>query len=157
MHEPQEVNSALTATGRTTATPEQVWAVIVDGWTYSQWVVGNGRMRAVDADWPAPGGNVHHTIGVWPLIINDEWVVEACTPRRELVVTGPGAAVRQSSNNRAPQAVSHRLPHRDVRGAHRRPTQPRAAAPGLGCCPGIGNAHGAWPPMPSAGHNRNEH
>ena len=86
MHEPQEVNSALTATRHTTATPEQVWAVLADGWTYSQWVVGNGRMRAVDADWPAPGSKIHHTIGVWPLIINDETVVEACTPRRELVL-----------------------------------------------------------------------
>ena len=86
MHEPQEVNSALTATRDTTATPEQVWAVLADGWTYSQWVVGNGRMRAVDADWPAPGSKIHHTIGVWPLIINDETVVEACTPRRELVL-----------------------------------------------------------------------
>src|SRR3981189_879079 len=86
MNEPQEVNSALTATRDTTATPEQVWAVMADGWTYSQWVVGNGRMRAVDADWPAPGSKIHHTIGVWPLIINDETVVEACTPRRELVL-----------------------------------------------------------------------
>jgi hypothetical protein len=86
MHEPQEVNSALTATRDTSATPEQVWAVMADGWTYSQWVVGNGRMRAVDADWPAPGSKIHHTIGVWPLIINDETVVEACTPRQELVL-----------------------------------------------------------------------
>ena len=86
MNEPQEVNSALTATRDTTATPEQVWAVLADGWTYSQWVVGNGRMRAVDADWPAPGSKIHHTIGVWPLIINDETVVEACTPCRELVL-----------------------------------------------------------------------
>ena len=49
MREPQEVNSPLTVTRDTSATPEQVWAVIADGWTYSQWVVGNSRMRAVDA------------------------------------------------------------------------------------------------------------
>jgi hypothetical protein len=59
---------------------------MADGWTYSQWVVGNGRMRAVGADWPSPGSKIHHTIGVWPLIINDETVVEACAPRRELVL-----------------------------------------------------------------------
>jgi hypothetical protein len=43
-------------------------------------------MRAVDADWPAPGSKIHHTIGIWPLIINDETVVEGCTPRQELVL-----------------------------------------------------------------------
>jgi uncharacterized protein YndB with AHSA1/START domain len=86
MPEPQEATSPLTVTRETTATPEQVWAVIADGWTYSQWVVGNGRMRAVDAHWPAPGSKIHHTIGVWPVTINDETVVEACTPMKELVL-----------------------------------------------------------------------
>ena len=33
MREPQEVNSRLTVTRDTSATPEQVWAVIADGWT----------------------------------------------------------------------------------------------------------------------------
>jgi hypothetical protein len=82
----RDVNSHLTATRDTTATPEQVWAVIADGWTYSQWVVGNSRMRAVDADWPAPGSKIHHTIGVWPLTINDETVVEECIPEQEITL-----------------------------------------------------------------------
>jgi hypothetical protein len=86
MREPQEVNSSLTVRRETSATPEQVWAVMADGWTYSQWVVGNGRMRAVDADWPAPGSKIHHTIGIWPLSINDETEVEACIPGKELVL-----------------------------------------------------------------------
>ena len=83
---PQEVNNTLLARRDSTATPGQVWAVIADGWTYSQWVVGNSRMRAVDADWPAPGSKIHHTIGLWPLTINDETVVEACTPGKEIVL-----------------------------------------------------------------------
>jgi hypothetical protein len=86
VREPQEVNSPLTVTRDTSATPEQVWAVIADGWTYSQWVVGNSRMRAVDANWPAPGSKIHHTIGIWPLSINDETTVETCIPRQELVL-----------------------------------------------------------------------
>ena len=61
--EPQEVNNTLLARRDSTATPGQVWAVIADGWTYSQWVVGNSRMRAVDADWSEPGSKIHHTIG----------------------------------------------------------------------------------------------
>jgi hypothetical protein len=47
---------------------------------------GNGRMRAVDADWPSPGSKIHHTIGVWPLTINDETGVEACQPGQKLVL-----------------------------------------------------------------------
>src|SRR6478736_7803833 len=82
---PQEVNNALLARRDSTATPGQVWAVIADGWTYSQWVVGNSRMRAVDADWPAPGTRILHSIGVWPAVIDDETVVESCITGEELV------------------------------------------------------------------------
>jgi hypothetical protein len=32
-----------------------VWAVLADGWTYSQWVVGNSRMRAVSPHRPNAG------------------------------------------------------------------------------------------------------
>ncbi len=30
------------------ASRQQVWDVMADGWTYSQWLVGNSRMRVVD-------------------------------------------------------------------------------------------------------------
>ncbi|AKK27328.1 SRPBCC family protein [Mycobacterium sp. EPa45] len=76
---------------------ERVWEVLADGWTYSQWVVGNSRMRAVDADWPAPGTRILHSIGVWPAVINDETVVLSCTPQEELVLLaklGPAGAAR---------------------------------------------------------------
>ncbi|MBN3510144.1 SRPBCC family protein [Mycolicibacterium septicum] len=80
------VDSSLTVKRDTTATRKQVWDVIADGWTYSQWVVGNTRMRAVDPNWPAPGSVIHHTIGIWPMALNDETVVESCTPGEELVL-----------------------------------------------------------------------
>ena len=51
------------------APPEAVWDVIADGWTYSQWVVGNSRMRAVDPAWPAPGTAFYHRVGLGPLTI----------------------------------------------------------------------------------------
>ncbi|MEZ0357353.1 SRPBCC family protein [Mycobacterium sp. SA01] len=76
---------------------ERVWEVLANGWTYSQWVVGNSRMRAVDADWPAPGARILHSIGVWPAVINDETVVLRCTPQEELVLLarlGPAGAAR---------------------------------------------------------------
>ncbi|SRX82043.1 polyketide cyclase/dehydrase [Verrucosispora maris AB-18-032] [Mycolicibacterium parafortuitum] len=74
----------------TKASRQRVWAVLADGWTYSQWVVGNSRMRAVDPDWPAPGSTIHHSIGVWPALINDSTVVESCIPERELVLVANG-------------------------------------------------------------------
>ena len=70
---------------------------MADGWTYSQWVVGYSRMRAVDPNWPAPGSTIHHLIGVWPAVINDQTVAEKCLPLEELVLlakTGPFGAAR---------------------------------------------------------------
>jgi hypothetical protein len=87
---PAEVDSSLTVKRDTTATRKQVWDVIADGWTYSQWVVGNSRMRAVDRSWPAPGSKIHHSIGVWPVLINDETVVESTIPEEELVLHAKG-------------------------------------------------------------------
>src|SRR5207248_1475605 len=37
------------------ATPDRVFEVLADGWTYSDWVVGTAHIRDVDPDWPAPG------------------------------------------------------------------------------------------------------
>jgi hypothetical protein len=81
----------------TRANRRQVWDVVADGWTYSQWVVGNSRMRAVAADWPTEGTTIRHSIGVWPAVINDETVVERCRPHEEVVLLaklGPFAAAR---------------------------------------------------------------
>ncbi|MFV8173513.1 SRPBCC family protein [Mycolicibacterium peregrinum] len=83
---PAAVDASLTVKRDTSATRQQVWDVIADGWTYSQWVVGNTRMRAVDASWPAPGSVIHHTIGIWPVVINDETEVESCKPAAEIML-----------------------------------------------------------------------
>ena len=53
------------------ATPEQVWEVLSDGWLYPLFVVGASRMRAVDDTWPAVGSQLHHSVGVWPALIDD--------------------------------------------------------------------------------------
>jgi hypothetical protein len=90
MTTPSEVGSSLTVTRTTAATRDMVWSQIADGWTYSQWVVGNSRMRAVDANWPAPGSTIHHSVGAWPLLLDDETVVEACVPKHELVLIAKG-------------------------------------------------------------------
>ena len=53
---------------------ESVVAVLRDGWSYAAWVVGASRIRSVDARWPEPGSEIHHSAGAWPLVINDKTV-----------------------------------------------------------------------------------
>ena len=62
------------------ATPEQVWKVLADGWLYPLWVVGASRMREVDDTWPAVGSKLHHSVGTWPLLIDDNTEVLECQP-----------------------------------------------------------------------------
>ena len=64
--------------------PERVFAVLADGWSYASWVVGASHIRAVDDDWPAVDATLHHQIGPWPLHIKDETVVSAVDPGRSL-------------------------------------------------------------------------
>jgi hypothetical protein len=74
----------------TSAPIEGVWKVLADGWTYPSWVVGAARMRAVAADWPAVGAELHHSIGGWPFLINDVTQVLAADPDHELRLRGRG-------------------------------------------------------------------
>ena len=62
------------------ATPEQVWDVLADGWLYPLFVVGASRMRDVDESWPAPGSRLHHSVGTWPLTLDDKTEVVDSTP-----------------------------------------------------------------------------
>lgn len=62
--------------------PDKVWAVLADGWLYPLWVVGATRMRDVDANWPDVGSKIHHSAGVWPVVVDDNTEVLACEPGR---------------------------------------------------------------------------
>lgn len=62
------------------ATPDEVWQVLSDGWLYPLWVVGASRMRAVDEDWPEVGARLHHSVGSWPALLDDETEVLDCQP-----------------------------------------------------------------------------
>lgn len=68
------------------ATPAQVWKVLADGWLYPLWVVGATRMRDVDEHWPAVGAELHHSVGVWPLTIDDTTEVLAEKPQEMLLL-----------------------------------------------------------------------
>lgn len=66
------------------APADQVFAVLADGWTYASWVVGASRIREVEEDFPAPGAKIHHSVGTWPLLIDDSTSVLACEPGKKL-------------------------------------------------------------------------
>ncbi|MEU9506236.1 SRPBCC family protein [Micromonospora sp. NPDC048170] len=68
------------------ALPEQVWAVLADGWTYSDWVVGTVHVRDVDDAWPRVGSRLHHKAGPWPVSLHDCSTVLACEPPHRLVI-----------------------------------------------------------------------
>lgn len=51
--------------------PEDVFDILVDGWSYATWVVGAARIRDVEHAWPEPGSRIHHSVGAWPVLISD--------------------------------------------------------------------------------------
>lgn len=68
----------------TTASPDDIWAVLSNGWVYGSWVVGASRVRAVERGWPALGTHVHHSVGAWPVVTDDNTEVTACDPGRRV-------------------------------------------------------------------------
>ncbi|MFC0005400.1 SRPBCC family protein [Micromonospora siamensis] len=68
------------------APPEQVFKVLSDGWTYSDWVVGTAHVRDVDPDWPRVGTQLHHRAGPWPLSLQDASTVLLCDAPHRLVL-----------------------------------------------------------------------
>ena len=72
------------------ASPEQVFAVLADGWLYASWVVGASRIRGVSPSWPAPGAELHHSVGAWPLLIDDKSILLEWDPPRRAVIRARG-------------------------------------------------------------------
>jgi hypothetical protein len=72
---------------RLDCTPDELFAVLADPWVYPTWVVGASRLRAADNSYPAPGAKLHHSIGIWPLVLDDETVVEVWDAPRRVVLT----------------------------------------------------------------------
>ena len=79
------------------ATPDQVWAVLSDGWLYPVWVVGASRMREVDEHWPAVGSTLHHSVGVWPLLIDDNTEVTEVVPGVSLSMRARGWPIGEAA------------------------------------------------------------
>ena len=83
-----------TTTRSVSATPEQVWEVLADGWLYPLFVVGASRMRDVDESWPAVGARLHHSVGTWPLLIDDTTEVLEVEEGQPVLLLGPRLARR---------------------------------------------------------------
>ena len=77
-------------TDTATCPPEAVFAVLADGWLYPSWVVGASRIRDVEVAWPAAGAKIHHSFGVWPVLIDDSTSVLEYDPPRRMVLKARG-------------------------------------------------------------------
>lgn len=72
------------------ASRDQVWAVLADPWSYATWVVGTVKIRDADPTWPAVGSKLHHSVGAWPLLLDDDSEVLECEPQSRLVMQARG-------------------------------------------------------------------
>lgn len=68
------------------ASRDDVFEVLADGWNYPNWVVGATHVRAVDDRWPDPGTRIHHSVGLWPMHLDDVTEVVVSERPRLLVL-----------------------------------------------------------------------
>lgn len=71
--------------------------VLADGWLFGLWVVGSARIRDVDAGWPGQGAKIHHSFGVWPVLIDDVSECIAWQPDRKLALMARGWPAGEAS------------------------------------------------------------
>lgn len=72
------------------APADRVFEVLADGWLFPSWVVGASRIRDVEEAWPAVDSKIHHSFGVWPVVIDDSTSVVDWSPpvRAEFIARG---------------------------------------------------------------------
>ena len=66
------------------ASPEAVWTVLADPFSYEHWVVGSADIRDVEGDWPQVGATFHHTQGLPKFGLKDTTTVLEANPLRQL-------------------------------------------------------------------------
>lgn len=64
--------------------PAAVFAVLRDGYSYADWVVGTAAIRSVGIGWPAVGTLLHFSLRLGPLEFRDRTMVLAMEPDRAL-------------------------------------------------------------------------
>lgn len=78
-------------------TAADVFRVLADGWLYPSWVVGASRMRDVDETWPRAGSALHHSVGVWPFLIDDSTRSSVWSPPHRLELRARAWPVGEAS------------------------------------------------------------
>jgi uncharacterized protein YndB with AHSA1/START domain len=69
------------------ASPEQVFEILIDPYTFPKWVVGAKRIRGVDPDWPRPGSCFHHASGAGgDVTVKDKTELVTMNPPMSLVL-----------------------------------------------------------------------
>ncbi|MET0133753.1 MAG: SRPBCC family protein [Kibdelosporangium sp.] len=103
------------------ASREDVFAVLSDGWLFAAWVVGASHIRKVDPGWPAKGSRIHHSVGAWPLHVQDTTEVLDVDPLRLLELEARAwpfgvARVRLELTETGPKATDVVMYEEAVRG-----------------------------------------
>jgi NAD(P)-dependent dehydrogenase (short-subunit alcohol dehydrogenase family)/uncharacterized protein YndB with AHSA1/START domain len=68
------------------ASPDRVFAVLSDPFTYQEWVVGTSEVRDADPNYPTVGSKLYHRVGMGPLGISDRTKVLELEPGRRIVL-----------------------------------------------------------------------
>src|SRR3954451_7107488 len=71
------------------ARPADVFGVLTDPGAFGYWVVGAKRVRGHDRAWPRRGSRFHHTVGVGPVVLDDNSKVLEIKQDRRLVLEAP--------------------------------------------------------------------
>ena len=122
MSKPNNISDGVVTVTRDVDAPAQaVWDVLADGWDYATWVVGASRVRDVDRDWPAEGSRIHHSFGLWPVVVNDTTKVITSREPTSLVLVARGwpageAAVGITVTERGDQSCTVAIAEDAVKG-----------------------------------------
>ncbi|MEU8997651.1 SRPBCC family protein [Streptomyces caniferus] len=65
-------------------TPEELWAVLADGFRYQDWVVGTAHSRPAAGNWPEVGSMIEYTVRLGPWNLSGHTVVRHSDPPRAL-------------------------------------------------------------------------
>ncbi len=68
------------------ASPERIFAVLLDPASYGRWVPGASHVRGSDPHWPAPGAAFHHTQGAHLGRLRDHTEIVHVDPPRSIVL-----------------------------------------------------------------------
>ena len=106
------------------ASPDRVFEVLADGWSYVGWVVGAAHIREVDTGWPKRGTRIHHSVGPWPLLVHDVTTVHTVDRPRLLELNARlwpfgEARIRLELTEVEPGVTEIRMTERAVRGPGR--------------------------------------